>query len=67
MNLPERAGKVLRYTVGGLALPLTGGGADDYMDGASYILPRSHQLCRSDCSDLQKEMTAPSQGSVIFF
>ena len=35
---PYRAGEVLRYTVGGLALPKTGGDADVAESGASHLL-----------------------------
>ena len=45
-------------TVGGQPLPAMGGGADDYIRDFAFLLC-TYQLCQSDHSDMQKELTAP--------
>ena len=65
MFLPARAGEVLRYTVGGLALPDVGGDADVAESDASHSL--DSDMCRVYALHIhhKSKIAAPSQGSAI--
>ena len=65
MTLPARVGEVLRYTVGGLALPKTGGDADVAESGASHRLDSDLYCVYALHFHYKSKIAAPAKATAI--